>query len=330
MSNKIEIRDIARELYRGNIEKFSNGSIKENEATDMVTNAILDVCGCREKFNMNKFMDNKYKVFQILEEVLTEPMQDGVVPQYQSWMDIQNVGYNETYSFKTLDNDLFRVGVVANGTHDFHRQRLMNGKLNMSSFALGIKIYEEFHALRTGQVNFAQMIDRVKESFDAEIMAMVVSMIQLSYNGLDTKFVVKGTYDETKLLELVDRVEAKSKKKAVIYGTRTALANLTGISELDKVDVREHGYVRMWNGITCVIIPQALNAKDEFVVDNKTLFVIPDGTKIVKLLMEGEPEVRETTSEEENDDQQISFAFMQNIQIGIAKSNIYGMYVIQG
>lgn len=330
MSNKFEIRDIARELYRGNIEKFSGGSIKENEATDMVTNAILDVCGCREKFNMNKFMDNKYKVFQILEEVLTEPMQDGVVPQYQAWMDIQNVGYNETYSFKTLDNELFRVGVVANGTHDFHRQRLMNGKLNMSSFSLGIKIYEEFHALRTGQVNFAQMIDRVKESFDAEIMAMVVSMIQLSYNGLDTKFVVKGSYNETKLLELVDRVEAKSKKNAVIYGTRTALANLTGISELDKVDLREHGYVRMWNGITCIIIPQALNAKDEFVVDNKTLFVIPDGTKIVKLLMEGEPEVRETTSEEERDDQQITFAFMQNIQIGIAKSNIYGMYVING
>ena len=42
MSNKFEIRDIARELYRGNIEKFSGGAINEKEGTDMVTNAILD------------------------------------------------------------------------------------------------------------------------------------------------------------------------------------------------------------------------------------------------------------------------------------------------
>lgn len=330
MSNKIEIRDIARELYRGTIEKFSNGTIKEHEATDMVTNAILDVCGCREKFNMNKFMDNKYKVFQILEDVLTEPVKDGIVPQYQAWMDVQNVGYNETYKFKTLDNELFRVGVVANGTHDFHRQRLMNGKLNMSTFELGIKIYEEFHSLRTGQVNFTEMIDRVRESFDAEIMGMVVRMIQTSFDGLDTKFKVKGSYDETKLLEIIDRVQAKSRKKPVIYGTRTALSNLKGLSETDKEDIRNHGCLRMWNGITCIEIPQALDSKDDFIVDNKTLFVIPDGTKIVKLLMEGEPEVRETTSEESRDDQQIEFSFMQRVQMGVAKSSIYGMFVING
>lgn len=274
-------------------------------------------------------MDNKYKVFQILEEVLVDPIQDGIVPQYQSWVDIKTVGYNETFAFKTLDNDLFRVGVVANGTHDFHRQRLMNGKLNMSSFALGIKIYEEFHALRTNQVSFQEMINRVKLSFDAEIMNMVVKMIQTAYDGLDSKFVVKGTYDEAKLLEVVDMVEAKSKKKPVIYGTRTALANLTGISEADKNDIRENGHLRKWNGIDCVVIPQALDAKDEFVVDNKTLFIIPDGTKIVKLLMEGEPEVREVDSEEAYDSQQLEFAFMQRIQIGIAKSSVYGMYVIQ-
>lgn len=327
--SKLQIKDIARELYKGNIEKFSNNTVSEAEATDMVTNAILDVCGCREKFNMNKFMDNKYKVFQILEEVLVDPIQDGIVPQYQSWVDIKTVGYNETFAFKTLDNDLFRVGVVANSTHDFHRQRLMNGKLNMSSFALGIKIYEEFHALRTNQVSFQEMINRVKLSFDAEIMNMVVKMIQTAYDGLDSKFVVKGTYDEAKLLEVVDMVEAKSKKKPVIYGTRTALANLTGISEADKNDIRENGHLRKWNGIDCVVIPQALDAKDEFVVDNKTLFIIPDGTKIVKLLMEGEPEVREVDSEEAYDSQQLEFAFMQRIQIGIAKSSVYGMYVIQ-
>lgn len=325
----IKVKDIARALYEGRIEKFSKGTINEKEATDIVTNAILEVCDCQEKFSMNKFMDNKYKVFQILEDVLVDPVQHGMVPQYQEWIDIVSVGYNETYTFKSLDQDLFRVGVVAGGTHNFHRQRLMNGKLNMTSFSLGLAIYEEFHALRTGQVNFTEMVNKVRESFDVKVMEMVVKMIQESYNALDTKFVVKGSYDASKLLGLVDMVESKSQKTAVIYGTRTALTNLTGVSELDKQDIRENGYLRIWNGIKCVIIPQSINAKEEFVVDNKTIFVIPDGTKIVKLLLEGEPEVRETMDEKENDDQQLQFAFMQRIQIGVAKSNIYGMYVIQ-
>lgn len=326
---EIKVKDIAKALYEGRIEKFSKGEMDEQEATQVITNAILDVCGCREKWNFNKFMDNKYKVFQILEEVLTEPMQLGLVPQYQQWMDIVNVGYNETYTFKKLDNDLFRVGIVANGTTDFNRQRLVKGRLAMSSFALGIKIYEEFHALRTGEVDFAEMVNRVKLSFDAQIMKMVVKMIEESYNGLDTKYKVKGSYVEASFLALIEQVEAKSGKEAVIYGTRSALAKLTGASELDKTDIRENGYLRIWNGTKCVLIPQAVDTNDNLVVNSATLYIIPDGTKIVKLLMEGEPVVREITDETARDDMQLEYAFMQNIQIGVAKSSVYGMYVIQ-
>lgn len=325
---EIKVKDIARALYEGRIEKFSKGEMDEKEATQVITNAILDVCGCREKWNFNKFMDNKYKVFQILEEVLTEPMQLGLVPQYQQWMDIVNVGYNETYTFKKLDNELFRVGVVANGTTDFNRQRLVKGKLAMSSFALGIKIYEEFHALRTGEVDFAEMVNRVKLSFDAQIMKMVVKMIEESYTGLDTKYKVQGSYVEASLLTLIEQVEAKSGKNAVIYGTKSALANLVGVSELDKSDIRENGYLRIWNGIKVVMIPQAVDSNDNLIVSNSTLYIIPDGTKIVKLLMEGEPVVREITDETARDDMQMEYAFMQNIQLGVAKASTYGMYVI--
>lgn len=328
----IEVRDIAKALYNGNIHTFSKGTLTEDEANTIITNAILDVCDCKEKFNLNKFMDNRYKVFQILEDVISEPIKQGIVPQYQEWMDIVSVGYNETYSFSVLNNELFKVGMVAGGTHDFHRQRLINGKLNLTSFALGIKIYEEFHNLRTGKINFSQMIDRVIASFDSEIMRMAVTMIQKAHTGLDAKYHIKATYDEAKLIELVERVEAKTNKTAVIYGTRTALANLldsTVIADSDKEDKRNLGHVRIWNGIKVVLIPQVLDAEDEFVVDNKTLFVLPEGTKIVKLLFEGDAEVREVNSEEVRDDQQFEFAFMQRIQLGVAKSSIYGLYEIQ-
>ncbi len=328
---EIKVRDIAKALYNGNIATFSKGAINEQEATDIVTNAILDVCDCREKFNMNKFQANKYKVFEILEDVLSEPVMTGVIPEYNQFADIVSVGYNETYAFKVLDNSLFEVGVVAGGTSDFHRQRLINGRLNLTSFQLGVKIYEEFHALRTGQVNFTQMIDNVKKSFDVKIMNMIAVMMKEAYTSLDAKYLVKSTFDEVKLTELVERVNAKSGKKATIYGTASALTNLLRnhvISESDKEDFRKNGHVTMWNGIKVVKLPQALDANDDFVVDNKTLLVIPDGEKIVKLLMEGDAEVNDRSSEDYRDDQQFEFSFMQRIQIGVAKSSIYGAYEI--
>lgn len=322
----IQVRDIAKALYKGNIERFS---MSKEEGTEIVKNAILDAAGCRDKWDVQMFMHNKHLVFKILQDVLADPIVDSTVQQYKDWVDVKNVAYGETYAFKTMDNSLFRVGVVADGTTDFRRQRLVKGKLPMSSFNLGTAIYEEFDALRRGEVDFVEYINRVKLSFDAEVMNLIVGMIETSYDGLDANFQVKGSYSDTLMIELVQRVQAKSKKNPVIYGTKAALANLTDLSDAAKNELRENGHVKIWNGTTVVEIPQSLDANDDFVVNNKTLFIIPDGTKIVKLLMEGEPFVNETTSEKDRDDQQISYAFMQSIQIGVAKSSVYGMYVIQ-
>lgn len=133
---------------------------------------------------------------------------------------------------------------------------------------------------------------------------------------------------------MVERVEAKSGKKAVIYGTKSALAKLrtvdgafqSYISDDDKRDIRNMGYIGNYYGTAVVEIPQSVNRKDDFMIDNKMLYVIPDGTKIVKLLFEGDVDVVEVSDPAVRKDMQFEYMFMRRIQIGVCRASIYGVY----
>jgi hypothetical protein len=58
------------------------------------------------------------------------------------------------------------------------------------------------------------------------------------------------------------------------------------------------------------------------------IFIIPNGTKIVKLLNEGNAEVFESTDQHARLDNQVEYQFIQRFQLGVLKSNVYGVIVI--
>ena len=58
------------------------------------------------------------------------------------------------------------------------------------------------------------------------------------------------------------------------------------------------------------------------------LYVIPDGTKIVKLLFEGDVDVIEVADPSVRKDMQFEYMFMRRLQLGVCKSSVYGVYQI--
>ncbi len=322
-----EVREMAYDLYKGRTSNFDKES-----ANNAIRNIILETAGCAEKWDMYKFMDNKYKVFAIMKEILTPVVAENVLERFESWVDMEDVALGDTKEFEIMNMDLFEIGYVADGTHELRRQKLVNGKLAMASFQLGAKIYTEFDDFRRGRVDFGEMINRLGKSFEAKIGEIIVKAVQNAYDGLDANFAVEGAYNNEDLLEMVQRVEAKSGKAAVIYGTKVALANVKSdegyVAEIEKEEIRNMGHVGMWHGAKVVEIPQALNRKDEFMIDNAMLYVIPDGTKIVKLLFEGDIDVIEVADPAVRKDMQFEYMFMRRVQMGVCKSSVYGIYKI--
>ena len=322
-----EVREMAYDLYKGRTANFDKES-----ANNAIKNIILETAGCAEKWDMYKFMDNKYKVFAIMKEILTPVVAENVLERFESWVDIEDVALGDSKEFEVMNMDLFEIGYVADGTSHLRRQKLVNGKLAMTTFQLGAKIYTEFDDFRRGRVDFAQMIDRLGKSFEAKIGEIIVKQVQAAYNGLDTNFKAEGAFSNEDLLEMVQRVEAKSGKAAVIYGTKVALANLKSdngwAAEVEKEEIRNMGHVGMWHGAKVVEIPQALDRKNEFMIDDAMLYVIPDGTKIVKLLFEGDIDVIEVADPAVRKDMQFEYMFMRRLQLGVCKSSVYGVFKI--
>ena len=326
--NVQEVKDMAYDLYKGRTANFD-----KETANNAIRNIILEAAGCAEKWDMYKFMDNKYKVFAIMKEILTPVVAEAVNNRFDAWVDIEDIALGDTKEFEVLNMDLFEIGYVADGTSELRRQKLVNGKLAMTQFQLGAKIYTEFDDFRRGRVDFAQMIDRLALSLEAKIAEIIVKGVEAAYNKKGAFTNTAGAFDKGAMLEIVQKVEAKAGQEAVIYGTKVALANLVGkgeyVAESDLDEIKQAGHVRMWHGCKIVEIPQFINRADELSLNDNLLYVIPNGTKIVKILFEGDVDVIEVADPAVRKDMQFEYMFMRRLQMGIAKSSVYGVYAIK-
>ena len=326
--NVQEVREMAYDLYKGRTSNFD-----KETANNAIRNIILEAAGCADKWDMYTFMDNKYKVFAIMREILTPVVAEAVNNRFDAWVDIEDIALGDTKDFEVMNMDLFEIGYVADGTSELRRQKLVNGKLAMTQFQLGAKIYTEFDDFRRGRVDFAQMIDRLALSFEAKIAEIIVKGVESAYDKKGAFSHVEGDFDKAEMLKIVQKVEAKAGQEAVIYGTKVALANLVAegefIAESDLEEIKHAGHVGMWHGCKVVEIPQFIDRKNELVLKDDLLYVIPNGTKIVKLLFEGDADVIEVADPSVRKDMQFEYMFMRRLQLGVAKSSVYGVYALR-
>lgn len=176
------------------------------------------------------------------------------------------------------------------------------------------------------------MVKRVSDSIDNATMRIIVKQIETAYVGQPNgKYHFQGSYDDAKLVELIANVEAKTGQKVALYGNQLALANLRKAgagnwSEADKLDIRNQGYVGKFNGRDCIELPNFMDSQDNLVLSTKHLFIVPNGTKIVKLVNEGNADVYEVTAQHSRMDNQLEYMFKCDMQLAVLKANVFGIY----
>lgn len=326
MAKLTNLQKLSLDVCRGSVEKYST-----KDGSDAIRKQILDAMGTDE-WDIYKFQQNKFEVYRILSEAITVALAELTLQKYNDWVEYKDLALGDTVEFYVPNADLFEVGYVADGTNQMRRQRITNKKLAMTGFPMGIKIYEEFLSFMMGRVDWQEMVSRTAASLDYKLSEIIIKQIESAYNGLDSKYVKTGSYNETELLDLVQRVEAKTGQKCTIFGSKKALARIrqgasTILSSTDKEDLRNHGFVTVIHGTAVVEIPQVLDKNDNYALKDDMLFVIPTGsTKMVKLGFEGDAYIYEVNDPATRMDQQIEYMVTRKVQIGVCKSNFYGVY----
>lgn len=327
-TNMSELSKLALDLYNNRVEKFSNV-----EAEKIITNAILDAVG--GEMTYYNFMQNKHSVFAIISQAVGTCLLEATTTALDDLVEVHNTSYGDTLDFVVENNELYKVSTICEGTNDIRRQRLTSKRLQMSTFMLAIKIYEDISLLLAGRCSFVQAISKISASLQREISSRVANVFEASYSSLNSQFVVNGTFSEEQLLNLCAKVEGATGRKVKIYGTAAAVGKITGATDImaasSKEDIKELGHVRMFKGYEVCKLGNNYNPNtNAWSISNDRLYVIPEGEeKLIKLVFEGTPFVQDSSDGSVRSDLQIEYFISQKLGIAILTTNVYGAYIIQ-
>lgn len=324
------------QIQRVPVANFSNKD--RNEA---IREKFLEVLGT-SKFSAMAYNENKYKIFEIIKETLsqTKPTEQKHLSQFYS--NLVEEDYVEEGDVKEyeIENDAYlTVAKISGNNWDLDRQRMDKGAVvRVKTEAYYIKIYEYFKRFMTGRMDFAELASKVDESIDKFKLDLIADTFKNTIEGLPSGFSYSGAYVESEIQTVLTNVTgANEGVDVVLTGTKGALNKLQGISvanlsDAQKEEYNSKGFIREWKGYSCVELPTTFKANSitDFVFDNDTIYVLPSGVKPIKIINEGEPLVMEINDITKTVDMTQEFAVIWKIGAVAIFSTLIGSIEITG
>ena len=316
------LRQLSMDLYNKRVVEFS-----EKEANDRLRTYIKDeICG--GEWKPYTFLQHKYEIYEVMSELLTTTTAELSRDMFEHIAQFKDTELGDRIEFIVENPELYEVSVIASGTNDLLRQKLINGKAQTTGFDLGVKIYAEFNEFMTGRIDWDKCVEKVAKSFNVAIAELIAKEWKTAYDTVSSDLKVTGDIDENKLVELVQKVESQGQGKAIIYGSKTALAKIPNITTLEANarEDREKGYVSMFKGTECVELQNKYDlATKKWVLENDILFIVPSEVKPILIGFEGDAFVMDDETGERLD-RQVEYEMTRKVHLGVLKNQVYGIY----
>lgn len=325
------VLEMATKAIRGTVDaNFSAG-----ETSEGLRKAFIEMNGGSTKINPKTFVRGN-ALFALVEEMLPVIIEEGLKDNdfIMNLVDYKNVKDGDLNEFYTEHNAAFVVADAAAGIQGVRRQRLSGGsKTTVKTQMKIVRVYEELNRLLAGRTDFDAFIQNVSNAFKQQILNdafKAINGVGQGTAGLNAGNVYAGTFDEEKLVEMIEHIEAYTGKVARIYGTKAALRKVTTavVSQAAQKDLYDLGYYGKFNGTDMVCLRQAHKAGTrEFILDSNKILIIAGDDRPVKMVNEGEGIMidREPTA---NNDFTREYVYGQAYGTGVICSEQIGIYTI--
>ena len=221
MEKRSQVAQMAIDILDGNPDTYDL-----NTAEDKLRKLVLNEMG--GTWDYYTFQDNKYKVFAILSEILTESTSRVLREVFEPFCEFRDFELGDTVEFTVEDDRLFEVSVVATDNNNLLRQKLMNRKVPMTASELGVKIFAPFTAWLAGRIDLAKaeaVINLINAKSEKETKA---SINQLEGNlSLEIKKIKKM------ILSLLADIEASIDYPE--YDEAEEVSNNKALTKLDEI-----------------------------------------------------------------------------------------------
>ena len=177
------------------------------------------------------------------------------------------------------------------------------------------------------------------EAYDRYVKnALYDAMVKYS-TELTGQFKATGTINADKLNALCDMVSGLTGNPVILMGTRTALSkvttlqNATYVSDTMKEEHRRTGLLGMWEGKELVEIPQVFEKKAGAYtnkITNNLIWIMPTSDlKFIKLVNEGDTQLRAVTDKDENMDMTYEQEIQTKLGVAVMLNSAFGVYDIE-
>jgi hypothetical protein len=286
MAKFTDLQVLARDTYNKSVKKYS-----VSEANDAIRQVFKDICG--DEWNYYTFMENRYKIFAIIAEIMPAAMRDSLANKFNNFAEFADTAMGDKNSFIVKDNEIYPIYTLARGNGDIERQKLTNRAFSVSTQYKGIMFYDEWDSFMAGKVDFTELVDRANVSYLNHIGLLISDTIYGSYASVATPFKATGAYDAATLAGIIKNVKAATGVETVqIWGDADALSNISdafGYSDRAKDQANQAGFYANFRDSSMYAIPNAYKPQTTtFAVDSSHVIILPAGEKIVKVAFEGE------------------------------------------
>lgn len=292
-----EVKDLVKIVLDARANRVA-GNYSTGDAMEVLRQELIELNGGSTKLDYRAIRDGKCNgLFAVIEEIINKTVIDGLPEScplfdYVEW---RNLKEGDTNVFELRDNGVFIVADIAHGTQGLRRQRLGGGEeITVKTQLKGIKVYEELRRILAGRVDFNEFIDKVSEAFQKKITDDMYEAVVAAFDGLVSPYSngAAGSFDEGKMTEIIDHVEAATGMKAKILASKQAARKITGVRGADSNSAKEDLYAMGYFGhfyTTPIIVMQNAHkaGTTDFILKND-LYIVAGDDKFIKAVTEGE------------------------------------------
>ena len=265
------------------------------DSQEVLRKALIEANGGKNYLDIKAVRDGECNgLFAITEVLIQKVSEEGLKGDefFMNMVEDRNTSLGDSPLFHIEKECLFAVADIAEGTQGIRRQRLEGGMdIAVSTRLRAVKIYEELNRIMAGRIDFNKFVDTVGKSFTKLELDEAYAEFTGMFSKLQAPYIVTGSFDEDKMLDLIERVEASTGETAVIIGTQKALRQIktAEVSNSAREDLYNMGYYGKFAGTQLIRVKQRLaTGTDNFILDDKTLYVFAGDTKPIKRVTEGD------------------------------------------
>lgn len=332
------IKGLCKIVYSGRIpSKVATTYSAENEGKELTREYAEELL--REKFNelapnRKALRRNKIEIFELIEETIDEvfPVRaNGVFDKFA-----------EFKTFNNGDKPIFRMpkgkGVIRRFIHrvalgvPMLRTRLDKQSQTMDMFALGGAVYIEWEHYLSGEYSFVDLCNALIDELINAVYDEIISALNTAVNGTTFKKThteLTDAFSVEGMLALISYAKTYGAGGATILGSPSMVARIKDadfLSDADKNDVRERGYVGKFRGADVVVIEQQYDKDGKALFPDDVLFVFPSGSrpedKFIKIGYEGDTEIKD----KENDDRSLTYEVYAKLGVMLGNADGIGAY----